>query len=38
MQYDLVWDTLKTKVEKYAPFIKYDKDKIKNIVLDYFGE
>jgi hypothetical protein len=36
MQYDLVWDTIRIKVEKYAPFIKYDKDKIKNIVLDYF--
>ena len=38
MQYDLVWDSLKTKVEKYLPFIKCDKDKIKNIVLDYFDE
>ena len=38
MQYDLVWDSLKTKVEKYIPFIKCDKDKIKNIVLDYFDE
>ena len=38
MQYDLVWDSLKTKIEKYIPFIRYDKDKIKNIVLDYFDE
>ena len=38
MQYDLVWDSLKTKVEKYIPFIKCDKDNIKNIVLDYFDE
>jgi hypothetical protein len=38
MQYDLVWDDLKTKLEKYIPFIKYDKDKIKNIVLDFFAE
>lgn len=38
MQYDLVWDNTRIKVEKYTPFIKYDKDKIKNIVLDYFGE
>ena len=29
---------LKTKIDKYSPFIKCDKDKIKNIVLDYFGE
>ena len=38
MQYDLVWDTTRTKVEKYSPFITYDRDKIKNIVLDYFSE
>jgi hypothetical protein len=38
MQYDLVWDNLKTKVEKYSPFINCDKEKIKNIVLDYFDE
>jgi hypothetical protein len=38
MQYDLVWDTTRIKVEKYIPFITYDKDKIKNIVLDYFDE
>jgi hypothetical protein len=38
MQYDLVWDTTRIKVEKYTPFINYDKDKIKKIVLDYFDE
>jgi hypothetical protein len=38
MQYDLIWDSLRIKVEKYSPFISYDKDKIKNIVLDYFDE
>lgn len=38
MQYDLIWDTLRVKVEKYSPFIEYDKDKIKKIVLDYFDE
>jgi hypothetical protein len=38
MQYDLIWDNLRIKVEKYSPFISYDKDKIKNIVLDYFDE
>ena len=38
MQYDLVWDNTRTKIEKYTPFIKYDKDKIKNILLDHFGE
>ena len=38
MQYDLVYDSIKTKIEKYTPFIKYDKVKIKNILLDYFDE
>jgi hypothetical protein len=38
LQYDLIWDTLRIKVEKYTPFIRCDKDKIKNIVLDYFTE
>ena len=38
MQYDLIWDSIRIKVEKYSPFITYDKDKIKNIVLDYFDE
>ena len=38
MQYDLIWDTIRIKVEKYSPFISCDKDKMKNIVLDYFDE
>jgi hypothetical protein len=38
LEYDLVYDSIKTKIEKYTPFIKHDKDKIKKIVLDYFGE
>ena len=38
MQYDLVYDSVRTKIEKYSPFIKCDKDKLKKIVLDYFGE
>jgi len=36
MQYDFVYETVKTKIEKYTPFIKVDKEKLKNIVLDYF--
>jgi hypothetical protein len=38
MEYDLVWESLKTKIEKYTPFIKYDKDKIVKIALDFFDE
>ena len=37
MQYDLVYDAIKTKIEKYSPFIKADKEKLKTIVLDYFS-
>jgi hypothetical protein len=38
MQYDLVWENTKTKIEKYTPFINVDKENLKKIVLDYFGE
>ena len=36
MQYDLVWDNFRSKLEKYTPFIQCDKEKLKKIVLDYF--
>jgi len=38
MEYDLVWESFKTKIEKYLPFIKYEKDKLVKIALDYFEE
>lgn len=38
MQYDLVYEQHRTKIEKYTPFIKADKEKLKNVLLDYFGE
>ena len=38
MEYDLVWESFKTKIEKYLPFIKYEKDKLVKIALDYFDE
>lgn len=37
MKYDLVYDVLKTKIEKYTPFIRCDKEKLKKIVLDFFS-
>lgn len=37
MQYDLVWDKTRTKIIKYMPFIKCDKEKLKNIVIDSFS-
>lgn len=36
MEYDLVWETFRTKIEKYTPFISCDKDKLKKICLDHF--
>jgi len=38
MQYDLVWDNLRTRVEKYTPFINVDKEKIKKLIVDFFIE
>ena len=38
MEYDLVWDNLKLKIKKYLPFIKYEKEKYKAIVLDKFAK
>jgi hypothetical protein len=36
MEYDPIYEEVKKKIEKYTPFIKYDKDKLKKIVIDYF--
>lgn len=36
LQYDPIWNEVKLKVMKYIPFIKYDKEKIKKICIDYF--
>lgn len=37
MEYDLIWQEIKLQVEKYTPFIKFEEEKIKKIVLDFFG-
>ena len=37
MEFDPIYDEVRKKIEKYTPFIKYDKAKIKKIVLDYFS-
>lgn len=37
LKYDLVYEPIKTKIEKYTPFIQYDKEKIKKIIVDFFG-
>ena len=36
MEYDIVWDETRIKIEKYTPFIKADKKKLKEIVIDSF--
>ena len=38
LEYDMVYDMMKIKIEKYLPFIKCDKDKIRKITLDYFSD
>lgn len=38
MEYDVIWDAIKVTVEKYTPFLKYDQEKMKQIVVDYFAE
>lgn len=37
LEYDPIYQDVKLKIEKYIPFIKYDKEKMKNIVIDYFS-
>jgi signal transduction histidine kinase len=34
LQYDLIWEEVRMKVIKYTPFVKYDKDKMMQIMLD----
>lgn len=38
LEYDPVYDSYRMKIVKYTPFIKYDKDKMKKIVLDKFND
>ena len=38
MEYDMIWETLKIRIEKYTPFIKYEKSNMVKIALDYFSE
>lgn len=37
LEYDIVYEEVKMIIEKYTPFIKYDKEKIKKILLDSFS-
>lgn len=38
MEYDPIWDDVKLKIEKYIPFIKFDKEKFKKIVVDKYDD
>lgn len=35
---DVVWQEVGQRIRKYTPFIRYDKEKIKKVVLDFFIE
>lgn len=37
MQYDPIWESVATKIIKYQPFLKYDLQKIREIIIDKFG-
>ena len=37
MEYDPIYQEIKLKIEKYTPFVKYEKEKVKNIVIDFFS-
>jgi hypothetical protein len=37
MKGDPVWDEILLKIQKYKPFIQYEKNKFKSIVIDKFG-
>jgi hypothetical protein len=36
MEYDPVYQETKIKIEKYTPFITYNEEKVKKLLLDYF--
>lgn len=38
LEYDPVWEETSNKIIKYRPFLSYDREKIKKILLDKFGE
>ena len=38
MKEDIIWNEVKSKINKYIPFIEYEKDKIKQIILDFYSK
>lgn len=37
LEYDPIWEETSMKVKKYIPFVKYDREKVKKIVVDFFA-
>ncbi len=38
LAFDPVWDEMGTFIKKYTPFVKYDREKIKKTLVDFFSE
>ena len=38
LEYDPIWEETKLRVVKYTPFIKYDKNKVKQVMLDIMSD
>ena len=38
LEYDPIWEDIRLKVVKYTPFIKFDYEKVKQIMLDIMSE
>jgi hypothetical protein len=38
LEYDPIWEEVRLKVVKYTPFIKYDIEKIKQVMLDIMSD
>lgn len=38
LKYDIIWEEHRNKILKYTPFINYDRNKFKKIVLEYFSK
>lgn len=38
MDGDVIWKDISMRLSKYKPFVKYDKERIKNVLVDMFSE
>jgi hypothetical protein len=37
LEYDIVYEGVKNKIQKYTPFVKFDEEKLRKITIDYFS-